>query len=170
MKVFKKFCERVPKYDKRYSESLFDLLTQKGGGSQEKMKSIGKQFENNYELYIYAFFLGVYSKSKRSLGNVHKTDFGHPIGRWGFKAKSLDRKNHTWVQNALFTVAVKDMGDRLLDFEKGELSLDELVALLITVVEEYTNGGLELLEERIQEGLQLVRSEVFLDLVKEQVI
>lgn len=169
MKVFNRFCEKVPKYDKRYSSSLFDFLTQKGGGSQEKMKSVGKQFENNYELYIYAFFLGYYNKYKKPLGRVHKTDFSHPIGRWGFKARSLDRKNHTWVQKALFLTAVNDLDDQIISYDKGDLSLDEMVSAIINVVEEYTNGGLEMLEEKIEDGLNLMKSEVFLETVIESV-
>ena len=169
MKVFNKFCEKIPKYDKRYSISLFERLTQKGGGGQEKMKSVGKQFENNYELYIYAFFLGYYNGTKKPLGKVHKTDFSHPIGRWGYKARSLERENHTWVQKALFIAAANELDGEIISYEKGDLSLDALVTLLITIVEEYTNGGLEILEEKIEDGLNLMKTDVFLEAIFEPI-
>lgn len=163
--IYDKFLERTPKYDKRFAESLFDRLTQKGGGTQEKMRAQGKHFENNYELYIYAFFLGYYNESRLAFGAAKKTDFSHPIGKWGFKGNSLERKNHTWVQQALFYVAVNECGVDPLDYDKGLIDTTEYIKALINVIEEYTNGGLFFLEGRIEEGLNLIRSDIFLDLM-----
>lgn len=58
--LFEKWKEKIPKYDIVFRETLFDKLTRKGGGSEQSKEDRGKQFANNYELYIYAFFLGLY--------------------------------------------------------------------------------------------------------------
>ena len=57
-----KWKEKIPKYDKVFRELLFDKLTRKGGGSERSKEDRGKEFANNYELYMYAFFLGLYKK------------------------------------------------------------------------------------------------------------
>jgi hypothetical protein len=55
--LFDKWKNRIPKYSEVYKD-LFISLSQKFGAEGEKKINLGKHFSTNYELYIYAFFLG----------------------------------------------------------------------------------------------------------------
>ena len=57
------WAERTPNYNEDY-QYLFDKLANKGnegGDNEERAKETGRVFATQYELYIYAFFLGLYA-------------------------------------------------------------------------------------------------------------
>ena len=58
--LFEKWKTRIPKYSETHKD-LFTSLSQKFGAEGEKKINLGKHFSTNYELYIYAFFLGLYN-------------------------------------------------------------------------------------------------------------
>lgn len=57
--LFEKWKTRIPKYSEVHKD-LFTSLSQKYGAEGEKKVNLGKHFSTNYELYTYAFFLGLY--------------------------------------------------------------------------------------------------------------
>jgi hypothetical protein len=59
--LFDKWKTKIPKYAEEFRAPLFDSLTKKFGGSEKSKVDLGKHFSNNYELYMYAFFLGLYN-------------------------------------------------------------------------------------------------------------
>ena len=65
-KLFNEWKKSTPKYDKNL-EHLFKSLTRKGGGAEVDREDKGKIFSNNYELYIFAFFLGLYNNKYEEL-------------------------------------------------------------------------------------------------------
>ena len=91
--LFEKWKTKEPEYDIKFRELLFDKLTRKGGGSEQSKEDKGKQFANNYELYIYAFFLGLYNNELQPIEiGVQKVSFRYQISLWGSKVNRLDRK------------------------------------------------------------------------------
>jgi hypothetical protein len=89
--LFEKWKTRVPRYSEDY-QPLFDSLSNKGGGSSGKQVNLGKHFGNNYELYLYAFFLGLYRDEPIPVvENAKRNDFGHPIQFWG----NMNNPHHT---------------------------------------------------------------------------
>lgn len=100
---FEKWKTKEPEFDIRYRELLFDKLTRKGGGSEQSKEDRGKQFANNYELYIYAFFLGLYNNELEPIDNgVQKVSFRYQISLWGSKANRFYRKDFTSLQENMF--------------------------------------------------------------------
>ena len=151
--LFEKWKEKIPKYDLQYRELLFDKLTRKGGGSEQSREDRGKQFSNNYELYIYAFFLGLYYDEFCPISEKSKkVDFKHAIQFWGSKANRLDRKDFTNLQENMFVALIAKTNIDLVALEKGELLEDDAVNLLIKTMESYTNGGLILIKEKLEEN------------------
>lgn len=151
--LFDKWKEKIPKYDLQYRELLFDKLTRKGGGSEQSREDRGKQFSNNYELYIYAFFLGLYYDEFCPISeNSKKDDFRHAIQFWGSKANRLDRKDFTNIQENMFIALIAKTDIDLIALEKGELDEDDVVKALIKTMESYTNGGLVLIKEKLEEN------------------
>ena len=151
--LFDKWKEKIPKYDFQFRELLFDKLTRKGGGSEQSREDRGKQFSNNYELYIYAFFLGLYNDENCPIPeNSKKDDFRHAIQFWGSKSNRLDRKDFSNLQENMFIALLAKTDIDLVTLEKGEFDEDNAVKLLIKTMESYTNGGLILIKEKLEEN------------------
>lgn len=150
--LFDKWKTKIPKYNEEF-RGLFDSFSKKFGGSEKAKIDLGKHFSNNYELYIYAFFLGLYKNEFIPIpDNCKKVDFSHHIQYWGSKGNRLDRKDFTGLQEYMFSALVAKSNIDLIALEKGGITEDEAVKELITTMESYTNGGLTIINEKIEEN------------------
>lgn len=149
--LFEKWKTKIPKYSEVHKD-LFTSLSQKYGAEGEKKINLGKHFSTNYELYMYAFFLGLYNDEFSPIPNEQKrVDFSHHIQHWGSKSSHL-RKDFTSLQENMFIALVAKTDIDLTALEKGEIEEDEVVKMLITTMESYTNGGLILIKEKLEEN------------------
>ena len=165
--LFNKWATKVPKYDQKFSEILFDTLSKKGGGSDKEQKFLGKHFNTNYELYIYCFFLGLYNNEKIDIPpDVKKVDFSHAIQHWGSKGNRNDRKDFTVLQESIFIACLAKTDLELIELEKGNIDIEQVIASLIKTLESYTNGGLTILKEELERNNNFgLLDEAFLDLI-----
>ena len=149
--LFEKWKTKIPKYSEVHKD-LFTSLSQKYGAEGEKKINLGKHFSTNYELYMYAFFLGLYNDEFSPIPNEQKrVDFSHHIQHWGSKSSYL-RKDFTSLQENMFIALVAKTDIDLIALEKGEVDEEEVVKMLITTMESYTNGGLILIKEKLEEN------------------
>lgn len=154
--LFDKWKTQIPKYDQAFSKPLFEPLSKKGGGSEKSKVDLGKHFSNNYELYMYAFFLGLYNDEFLPIPDgSKKVDFSHAIQYWGSKGGRLDRNDFTLLQEFMFAAVVAKSDVDFIALEKGELSERDAVRELIQTMEGYTNGGLNLIKEKLEENENL---------------
>lgn len=150
--LFHKWKTRIPKYSEIHKE-LFTSLSQKFGAEGEKKINLGKHFSTNYELYIYAFFLGLYNNEFAPIPDSEKkTDFSHHIQYWGSKTTVSTRKDFTNLQENIFIAILAKTDIDLIALEKGELDEDDAIKSLIKTMESYTNGGLILIKEKLEEN------------------
>lgn len=165
--LFDKWRTQVPKYSEEFRRSLFDPLSKKGGGSEKSKVDLGKHFSNNYELYMYAFFLGLYEDEYIPIPETaKKDDFGHPIQFWGSKAGRLERTDFTILQEYMFIALVAKTNLDFLSLEKGEISEKDAIKELLQTMEGFTNGGLSLIKERIDENQNyFLQPTVFLNMI-----
>lgn len=146
------WAERIPSYDSSY-QWIFDRLANKaneGGDREEAATEAGKVFATQYELYIYAFFIGLYSNERRE--SIKKVNFGHKISEWGKKNRKSMRESFLEIQDFMF-ISLIFLSD--VDFIELERSLDEgavkiAVSNLNDLMESYTNGGLQLIKEKLE--------------------
>jgi hypothetical protein len=151
--LFDKWKTKIPKYSEEYKEMLFESLSKKFGGSEKIKVDLGKHFSNNYELYIYAYFLGLYNNEFIPIpDNVIKVDFKYAISNWGSKGNRLERKDFTNLQEFIFTSLIAKTDVDLISLEKGEITEEEVIKQLIHTLESYTNGGLTLIKEKMEEN------------------
>jgi hypothetical protein len=150
--LFDKWKTKIPKYSDVHKD-LFNSLSQKFGAEGEKKINLGKHFSTNYELYMYAFFLGLYNEEYTPIpDNEKKIDFSHHIQHWGSKTTISTRKDFTNLQENIFLSLIAKTNVDFIALEKGEIKEDEVVKALIQTMESYTNGGLILIKEKIEEN------------------
>ncbi|REA58216.1 glycoside hydrolase family 15 [Dyadobacter luteus] len=164
--LFDKWKTRIPKYSEVHRE-LFASLSQKFGAEGEKKINLGKHFSTNYELYTYAFFLGLYRNEFAPLSEGEKKiDFSHHIQHWGSKTNVSTRKDFTNLQENMFMALFAKTDLDLVALEKGELDEDNAVRSLLGTMESYTNGGLILIKEKLEENPNyFLKATSFLDLI-----
>jgi hypothetical protein len=167
--LFDKLRTKIPKYNEVYKSTLFEALSNLGGGTEKARYNLGKHFSNNYEFYLYAFFLGLYSKQFKPIeSTVKKTDFNHAIEFWGSKGNRPGRHDFKILQEYLFAAAIAKADIDLLEIDKGSITEDEVVKILVETIEAYTNGGLMLISEKLDESPNyFLQAPSFLNLILE---
>ena len=129
--LFDKWKTKIPKYSEAHKD-LFNSLSQKFGAEGEKKINLGKHFSTNYELYMYAFFLGLYNEEFSPIPDAEKkTDFSHHIQHWGSKTTISTRNDFTNLQENIFLALVAKTSVDFIALEKGEIKEDEVVKALI---------------------------------------
>lgn len=166
--LFEKWKTRIPKYSETHKD-LFTSLSQKFGAEGEKKINLGKHFSTNYELYTYAFFLGLYNDEFAPIPDGEKKiDFSHHIQYWGSKTTVSTRKDFTNLQENMFIALMARTDIDLIALEKGEMDEDDAVKTLIKTMESYTNGGLILIKEKLEENTNyFLQSTSFLNMILE---
>ena len=167
--LFEKWKTKIPKYSEVHKD-LFTSLSQKFGAEGEKKINLGKHFSTNYELYTYAFFLGLYNDEYSPIPDKEKkTDFSHHIQHWGSKTTISARKDFTNLQENIFIALIAKTDINLINLEKGELDEDQVVKLILKTMESYTNGGLIIIKEKLEENPNyFLQPTSFLNLILEK--
>lgn len=167
--LFEKWKTKIPKYSEVHKD-LFASLSQKFGAEGEKKINLGKHFSTNYELYTYAFFLGLYNNEYSPIPDKEKkTDFSHHIQHWGSKTTITTRKDFTNLQENIFIAIIAKTDIDLVELEKGELDEDQAIKLILKTMESYTNGGLILIKEKLEENPNyFLQPTSFLNLILER--
>ena len=154
--LFELWKTKIPKYSAEFKDTLFKSLSEKFGAEGDKKFYLAKHFSTNYELYMYAFFLGLYNNElEPMLEGTKKVDFSHHIQYWGNKSNAL-RKDFAKMQEFIFMALVAETEIDFIALDKGEISEEEVVRLLIHTMESYTNGGLLLMKEKLEDNSGLL--------------
>lgn len=164
--IYDVWAKRNPQFETRFEEILLRQYTEYGGGSVESMSSKGKIFGAGYELYIYAFFVGLYSNKRQELIGETKV-LGQPIQFWGNLDSKKFRKAYPRLREYIFTSLIAKTDDfDLVSLEKGEITERKAVDYLINVMEQYANFGFYNIEEKLKVNPNyLYRNTGFLDVI-----
>lgn len=81
-----------PKFEKKYEQSVMRVISDYSHGASENTGAKGKVLGSGYEVYIMAFFIGLYSGKKLPLSENSDDAkvLGQPIQYWG----NLDSKKN----------------------------------------------------------------------------
>ena len=164
--LFDVWARRNPKWESHFEENLLRVYTDYGIGSSELTSSKGKMLGAGYELYIYAFFIGIYENKKRELVGETKV-FGQPIQYWGNLDSKKLRKAYPRLREYIFiALLAKTEGLNLISLEKGEISESQAVDMLKDTMEQYANYGLHYIEEKLKDSPNyLYKTTGFLDII-----
>lgn len=129
-------------YEERYYEPVVEALCQYHGGSVDGRDGKGKIFNAGYEVFIFAFFLGLYYGERTPLQGA-KRKFRMEMFTWGKKSTETGRKDFTIIQKYIFAALIAKSNIDLLAVDKGDLSLDDACKILMTTLNEYANTGFQ---------------------------
>ena len=144
----------------RYAKSRIPLLeafSEKGSRNADYSR-----FGPIYELYIYAMMLGIKRKTRLPLPPRNLTSDFLELGKWKRDSSLVD-----FLLMIVFT-QTEDLSfdwNELEDMEEEQLN--KVISEVITLIEEYANGGLEYLESLWEKGKLDSSHYLFIDLYKE---
>lgn len=164
--LYEIWLKRNPKWETHFEESLLRVFTDYGIGASEFTEAKGKSFGSGYELYIYAFFLGLYADRKRPLTEKTK-DFGHMIQFWGNVGTKKGRKDYSKIREYIFASLIAKTPElNLIDLEKGEVTEKLAIDQLIVTMEQYANFGFYFMKEKFDSNPSyFYKNTGFLDMV-----
>lgn len=146
------WARRNPQFETHFEDILLRQFTEYGGGSVESMSSKGKIFGSGYELYIYAFFIGLYADKRKELTGETKV-LGQPIQFWGNLDSKKFRKAYPKLRDYIFTALIAKTNDLdIIALEKGEVTERKAVDYLIDTMEQYANYGFYTVEEKLKDN------------------
>lgn len=163
-KLYDIWIRRNPSFETKYEDTIFRELSNYGNKSSQYTSVKGKTLGPGYEVYIIAFFIGLYLNKTKSLSDETKT-LGQPINFWGNTSVSGIRKAYPNLKEYIFAALVARSEIDLIQLEKDEITPRKAVDILISKMEEYTNYGLSFIQEKLIEVPDFFyRNTSFLDL------
>lgn len=135
---------------------IIEILANKGNKTSEY-----SQFGPIYELYIYAFMLGLKNNLRLPLPDRKLTTEFAKISTWKRDSSLVD-----FLMMIVFTRS-EELGfcwNEMEDMQDAELN--NVISKIITFIEEYANGGLKYLHDLSDNGQLKIGDFMFIDLYK----
>ena len=148
-KLYDVWARRTPKWETKFQEPIIEEFTNYRYGSGASAERRAKVYGGGYEIFIIAFFIGLYSRQTRALNeNPDKvTDFGQPIQYWGNVGDRGKRREYSKLREYMFAALIARTDIDFLALDKGEITLRKAVDILISKMEEYANYGFYVLND-----------------------
>uniref|UniRef100_UPI004026C57A glycoside hydrolase family 15 n=1 Tax=Prevotella sp. TaxID=59823 RepID=UPI004026C57A len=151
--LYELWGKRNPNWEKRYAESIIDVFTDYGRGTTQFSDDRGKIFGAGYEIFIIAFFIGLYSNQTKALTEDKSKikSYGYPIKNWGNQENKLGRMSYSHIREYMFAALVARTDIDFIALDKGEITPQRVVDQLINKMEQYANFGFDYIHERMEE-------------------
>lgn len=151
--LFDTWSRRDPEWETRYQASIMDVFCDYGKGRNSLQSARSKPFGAGYEIYIIAFFIGLYFDQTKPLveDRAKRKKFGWPIQKWGNIEFRLGRCSYEKLQKFIFAALVARTNVDLIALDKGELTLRKIADQLIEKMEQYANFGFSYMAEKMEE-------------------
>ena len=150
--LFELWGKRNPEWEKRYQSTIMDVFTDYGKGVNQYQDIRGKIFGAGYEIYIIAFFIGLYYDQTKPLvdDKAKKKVLGQAIMYWGNVESRLGRNSYGKIREYMFAALIAKTDVDLIALDKGEITARSVVDVLVTKMEQYANFGLDYIEEQLE--------------------
>ncbi|MCD7932563.1 MAG: glycoside hydrolase family 15 [Tannerellaceae bacterium] len=166
-KLFEIWGRRNPEFETRYEDKIIKMFSDYGKGTTGYQESRGKLFGAGYEVYLMAFFIGLYFNKRKELNqdkNKRKT-FGQPLQYWGNQETRKFRKSYGKIRDYIFVALVARSDVDFIELDKGKITPRKAVDILIQTMEEYANFGFDYMEDKLIDNPDyFYRNSAFLDL------
>ncbi len=151
--LFELWGKRNPEWEKRYQSTIMDVFTDYGKGVNQYQDIRGKIFGAGYEIYIIAFFIGLYYDQTKPLvdDKAKRKVLGQAIMYWGNVENRLGRNSYGKIREYMFAALIAKTDVDLIALDKGEVTARSVVDALITKMEQYANFGFDYIEEQLED-------------------
>lgn len=131
---------------------MIEKYSQFGGGADDQRYIKGRYFSNVYEMYVFAFFLGLKKDQPFEVTDDDKLTKFWEISNW----KPPEIRDHLVASGIakanIDLFSLQDLDERELTVEIGKLK---------NTIEKYANGGLQIISEYIDEDPDKAESDTF---------
>lgn len=144
---------RKVEFEKKYEQSVLRVLSDYGVGASSNTEAKGKVFGAAYEVYIMAFFIGLYSNKRLPLSDDRDEikPLGQPIQYWGNLDSKKFRKAYPGLRSYIFIALVAKTDIDWIAIDKGDIEISTAVSKLIETMEEYANYGFSVIEDKLKQ-------------------
>lgn len=151
--IYELWRRRNPEWEERYQESVISVFSDYGKGVNQYQDVRGKIYGAGYEVFILAFFIGLYSNKTKPLveDKAKRKQFGWAISNWGTSEPRLGRSQYPRLQEYMFAALVARTDVDFIALDKGEITPRKIVDDLITKMEEYANYGFDFIQEKMEQ-------------------
>lgn len=151
--LFELWGRRNPEWEKRYQNTIMDVFTDYGKGVNQYQDIRGKIFGAGYEIYIIAFFIGLYFDKTRPLveDRSKRKVLGQAIMYWGNVETRNGRNPYSKIREYIFAALIARTDIDFIALDKGEITPKSVVDNLITKMEQYANFGFRFIEEKLED-------------------
>ncbi len=142
-----------PLWETKYEEFI-TTYTDYSVGTSKYLDSRGKVFGAGYEIYIVAFFIGLYADRRKPMTKdaSKKRKFGQPVGYWGqIEARGL-RQPYPRIQDYIFAALYAKSDVDLIALDKGDVQPAQIISQMKQTMEEYANFGFSFMKEKLEES------------------
>ena len=152
--IYELWGKRNPEWEKRYQDSIINVFTDYSKGVNQYQEVRGKIFGAGYEIFIIAFFIGLYYNQTKPLveDKEKRKGFGQPIMYWGNIETRLARKQYPKIRDYMFAALVARTDIDWIALDKGEITSRSVVDKLIDKMEQYANFGFDYMQEKLEEN------------------
>lgn len=151
--LFEIWSRRDPEWETRYQESVMDIFCDYGRGRNSFQSARAKYFGSGYEIFIIAFFIGLYFNQTKPLveDKGKRKHFGWAIHNWGNIDNRLGRRPYDRIQKFIFSALIARTDIDLIALDKGETTARKVVDQLMDKMEQYANFGFSYIVEKMEE-------------------
>ena len=151
--IYDLWAKRNPQFEKRYQDSIFTVFSDYGRGVNQFQDVRGKIYGAGYEIYIIAFFIGLYHNQTKPLiaDAAKKKVLGQPIMYWGNIEERAGRRAYGKIREYIFAALVARTDIDWLALDKNDISSRSVVDTLINKMEQYANFGFDFIQEKLEE-------------------
>ncbi len=153
-KLYDLWAKRNPNWERRYEDSIIKNFSDYGKGVTRLSDAKGKLFGAGYEVFIIAFFIGLYHDRRRKLdeGSTQVKSFGQPIQYWGNIDSIKDRKAYPKLREYIFIALVTKTDFDFISLDKNQVTARKAVDALMQTMEEYANWGFHFIEDKLKDN------------------
>lgn len=151
--LYELWGKRNPEWEIRYQNPIINILSDYGKGTSGFTDVRGKIFGAGYEVFILAFFIGLYYNQTKPLNpdKSKRKHFGWAISNWGTQESRLGRTSYPRLREYMFASLIARTDIDLIALDKGEIKPSKVVDQLITKMEEYANFGFDFITEKLED-------------------
>ena len=150
--LYELWGKRNPEWEERYQDSIISVFADYGKGVNQFQDVRAKIFGAGYELFIIAFFIGLYSNQTKPLveDKSKRKHFGWAISNWGNQESRLGRTPYPKIREYMYAALVARTDIDWIALDKGEITARSVVDKLIDKMEQYANFGFDFIQEKLE--------------------